>query len=101
MVVRHEALVAPEPMGAAPRETRRNGACREPFIKPPRSRSARQANREIMVARLRERAKPFGDPLRKRFSALESAPLRRCRAGHCATAIVCIALFRIREIAAA
>ena len=79
----------------------RNAKRRKPLIKAPRRRSARQADREIAVARLRERAEPFGNALRERFSAFESPALRRCGDGHCAAAIVKIALFRICEIAAA
>ena len=88
MVVRHEPFVAPEPVHAAPWKARRDCRRCKPFIKPPGRRSARQADREGAVARLRESAEPFGDIVRKRFGILECAVSSRCGVRHGATAFV-------------
>jgi hypothetical protein len=73
MVMRHETLVAPEPVHTVPRKTRRDFGCSEKLVKTPRRRSARQAHCKIAIACARKRAKPFGGVARKRFGILEHA----------------------------
>ncbi|MNC89325.1 hypothetical protein D3C83_52390 [compost metagenome] len=72
VVVRHEPFIAPEPVHAAPGKTRHDRRFGKTLVKPLRCRSAGQTHREGFVAGLRERAKPFGDPARKRVGVVEN-----------------------------
>ena len=89
IVVRHEPFVAPEPMRTVPWKARRKCRIGKTLIETSRRRAARQAHREDAVARLCETAKPFGNIVRERFSALESPILGRCGDDHYATTFVC------------
>src|SRR5690349_21190573 len=100
MGVRDEALVAPEPMAAAPRKARDDGRGRKPLIELSRRRSTRQTDGKIVITCLRKIAEPFRDVQRERFRVLEYPVLHRSL-DHRAQTLAWVVLSRMRAMAAA
>src|SRR6185437_13314810 len=73
MIMRHEALVTPEPMRATPGKARRKLRIGKMPIKPLGRQSTRQANREPSGARDCKGAQPLRHMARQQFGIVECA----------------------------